>query len=165
VLEQLGLEPARYVVATIHREANVQPARLARIVDGLGRCGEPVLFPAHPRTRGRLGELPSNVRVLDPLGYLDMAALASQARVIVTDSGGLQKEAYWYGVPCVTARPSTEWIDTVEVGANVLVDDDPERLAAAVAAARMPDERPSLYGDGNASPKVAAALHASLARS
>ena len=87
-----------------------------------------------------------------------MAALASQARVIVTDSGGLQKEAYWYGVPCVTARPSTEWVDTVEVGANVLVDDDPERLAAAVAAARMPNELPSLYGDGHASEKIASAL-------
>ena len=91
-----------------------------------------------------------------------MAALASQARVLVTDSGGLQKEAYWYGVPCVTARPSTEWVDTVEAGANVLVDDDPEALAAAVAAARMPAERPPLYGDGNASAQVAAALRASL---
>jgi UDP-N-acetylglucosamine 2-epimerase len=99
------------------------------------------------------------VRLLDPLGYLDMAALCSQARVIVTDSGGLQKEAYWYGVPCVTARPSTEWVDTVEAGANVLVDADPDRLAAAVAAARMPDDRPSLYGDGHASERVASALH------
>jgi UDP-N-acetylglucosamine 2-epimerase len=80
--------------------------------------------------------------------------------VIVTDSGGLQKEAYWYGVPCVTARPSTEWVDTVEVGANVLVDDDPELLAAAVAAATMPNERPSLYGDGAAAPRVAASLAA-----
>jgi UDP-N-acetylglucosamine 2-epimerase len=105
-----------------------------------------------------LGDVPQNVRVLDPLGYLDMAALCSQARVIVTDSGGLQKEAYWYGVPCVTARPSTEWVDTVEVGANVLVDDDPERLAAAVASAHMPAERPELYGDGRASERVAAAL-------
>jgi UDP-N-acetylglucosamine 2-epimerase len=87
-----------------------------------------------------------------------MAALCSQARAVVTDSGGLQKEAYWYGVPCVTARPSTEWVDTVEVGANVLVDDDPEALAAAVAVARMPDERPPLYGDGHASERVAAAL-------
>jgi len=165
ILEKLDVEPRGYVVATIHREANVEPERLGRIVDGLGRIALPVLFPAHPRTRGRLGALPANVRLLDPLGYLDMAALASQARAIVTDSGGLQKEAYWYGVPCVTARPSTEWVDTVEIGANVLVDDDPERLAAAVAAARMPDERPQLYGDGNASAKVAAALHASLARS
>jgi UDP-GlcNAc3NAcA epimerase len=165
ILSRLGVTPGGYVVATIHREANVEPERLARIVDGLGRIAEPVFFPAHPRTRGRLVEVPANVHLLEPLGYLDMAALASQARVIVTDSGGLQKEAYWYGVPCVTARPSTEWVDTVEVGANVLVDDDPERLAAAVATARMPDERPPLYGDGNASAKVAAALRASLARS
>jgi len=162
VLERLGLAPGGYVAATIHREANVRPERLARIVDGLGRIPEPVVFPAHPRTRSRLGELPANVRVVEPLGYLDMAALCSQARVIVTDSGGLQKEAYWYGVPCVTARPSTEWVDTVELGANVLVDDDPAALAAAVASARLPDGLPPLYGDGHASDRVAAALRASL---
>jgi UDP-N-acetylglucosamine 2-epimerase len=102
--------------------------------------------------------VPSNVVVTDPLGYLDMAALVSQARVVVTDSGGLQKEAYWYGVPCVTARPSTEWVDTVELGANVLVDDDPFRIAEAVAAARMPDNLPPLYGDGRASVRVAVEL-------
>jgi UDP-N-acetylglucosamine 2-epimerase len=158
VLRRHELERGRYVAATIHRAANVQPERLARIVDGLGRIGEPVIFPAHPRTRGVLGEIPPNVEVLSPLGYLDMAALVSQARVLVTDSGGLQKEAYWYGVPCVTARPSTEWIDTVELGANVLVDDDPEKLAAAVASAQMPEERPQLYGDGHAAERVAASL-------
>jgi prepilin-type processing-associated H-X9-DG protein len=76
----------------------------------------------------------------------------------VTDSGGLQKEAYWYGVPCVTARPSTEWIDTVETGANVLVDDDPDRLADAVRAAAMPTRRPVLYGDGHAAERIAEAL-------
>jgi UDP-N-acetylglucosamine 2-epimerase len=158
ILETLGLVPDAYVVATIHREANVEPDRLARIVDGLGRTGEHVVFPAHPRTRARLEDVPANVRVVEPLGYLDMAALCAQARVIVTDSGGLQKEAYWYGVPCVTARPSTEWIDTVEVGANVLVDDDPALLARAVADARMPEELPELYGDGAAAERVAASL-------
>ena len=127
-------------------------------MDGFGRIDERVIFPAHPRTRSVLGEVPPNVEVLSPLGYLDMAALVSQARVLVTDSGGLQKEAYWYGVPCVTARPSTEWIDTVELGANVLVDDDPERLAAAVASARMPEDLPLLYGDGHAAERVAASL-------
>jgi UDP-N-acetylglucosamine 2-epimerase len=162
ILELLGLEPRAYLVATIHREANVRPERLARIVDGLGRTGEDVVFPAHPRTRSRLEAVPANVRVVEPLGYLDMAALCSQARVVVTDSGGLQKEAYWYGVPCVTTRPSTEWVDTVEAGANVLVDDDPELLDAAVAAAHMPDARPPLYGDGHASPRVAAALRLAL---
>ena len=136
----------------------MHPDRLARIVAGLGRTGERVVFPAHPRTRAHLESVPGTVDVIEPLGYLDMAALCSQARVIVTDSGGLQKEAYWYGVPCVTTRPSTEWIDTVEAGANVLVDDDPARLAAAVASARMPDERPQLYGDGAAAQRVAASL-------
>jgi len=158
ILERLGLVAGAYAVATIHREANVELRRLARIVDGLGRTGEDIIFPAHPRTRARLENVPPNVRVLEPLGYLDMAALCSQARVIVTDSGGLQKEAYWYGVPCVTARPSTEWIDTVEVGANVLVDDDPALLAEAVAEARIPDELPALYGDGAAAERVAASL-------
>jgi UDP-GlcNAc3NAcA epimerase len=166
ILDRLQLEPGGYVVATIHREANVQPAPLRRILDGLRRTDGPVVFAAHPRTRRaverhtfRLGH---NVHLVEPLGYLDLAALASQARVIVTDSGGLQKEAYWYGVPCVTARSTTEWVDTVEVGANVLVGDDPDLLASAVAAARMPDERPPLYGDGRASERIATALLSTL---
>lgn len=96
--------------------------------------------------------------MLPPLGYLDLIALASQARVIATDSGGLQKEAYWYGVPCVTMRPSTEWADTVELGANVLVDDDPGKIAQAITEAQLPAGLSALYGDGHASEKVAAAL-------
>jgi UDP-GlcNAc3NAcA epimerase len=96
--------------------------------------------------------------VTPPLGYLDFAALASQARVILTDSGGLQKEAYWYGVPCVTMRPSTEWAATVDTGANVLVDDDPGRIVEAARDARMPERRPQLYGDGHASERIAEAL-------
>ena len=159
ILEQLTVDPGGYVVATVHREANVRPDRLARIANGLSRLPEPVLFPAHPRTRAALASnslpLAPHVRLLEPLGYLDFAALASQARVIVTDSGGLQKEAYWYGIPCVTMRPSTEWADTVELGANTLVDDDPDRLVAAVTAARMPAEPPALYGDGHASDRIA----------
>jgi UDP-N-acetylglucosamine 2-epimerase len=162
ILERLSVEPGAYLVATVHREANVQPERLARIADGLSRLPEPVLFPAHPRTRAALASntvlLAPHVRLLEPLGYLDFAALASQARVIVTDSGGLQKEAYWYGVPCVTMRPSTEWVDTVALGANTLVDDDPEQLVAAVGRARIPDERPPLYGDGRASVRIAELL-------
>jgi UDP-N-acetylglucosamine 2-epimerase len=154
--------PRTYVVATIHREANVSQPRLGRIVAGLNRLAEPVVFPVHPRTRESLRRerlhLGAHVELVEPLGYLELAAIASQARVIVTDSGGLQKEAYWYGVPCVTVRPSTEWVDTVEVGANVLVDDDPDALARAVADARLPAERPVLYGDGHASERVAAVL-------
>jgi UDP-GlcNAc3NAcA epimerase len=159
ILAELGVEPGAYLVATLHREANVRPERLARIVDGISRLPETVLFPAHPRTRAALASnsllLAPHVRLLEPLGYLDFAALASQARVILTDSGGLQKEAYWYGVPCVTMRPSTEWVDTVALGANTLVDDDPEELVAAVGRARIPDELPPLYGDGRASARIA----------
>jgi UDP-GlcNAc3NAcA epimerase len=155
-------EPGTYVVATIHREANVAPQRLRRIVEGLNRLEEPVVFPAHPRTRAAIAEhglaLARHVELMEPLGYLAFASAASQARVVVTDSGGLQKEAYWYGVPCVTARPSTEWVDTVEQGANVLVDDDPDALVAAVGAARIPAERPVLYGDGHAAEAIAALL-------
>ena len=152
-----------YVVATIHRQANVSQPRLGRILSGLNRLSDPVVFPAHPRTRGAIaaaGLTPApHVDLVEPLGYFELAGLASQARVIVTDSGGLQKEAYWYGVPCVTARPSTEWTATVDLGANVLVDDDPDALVAAVAAAApLPADRPMLYGDGRASERIAAAL-------
>jgi UDP-N-acetylglucosamine 2-epimerase (non-hydrolysing)/UDP-GlcNAc3NAcA epimerase len=159
-------EPGAYVVATVHREANVFQPRLGRIVEGLNRLREPVVFPAHPRTRAQLAReglsLDGHVSLVEPLGYLELAALASQARVIVTDSGGLQKEAYWYGVPCVTLRPSTEWADTVEAGANVLVDDDPDALVDAVAGAVMPAERPVLYGDGHASERIAQVLLATM---
>ena len=162
ILRELGLEPGRYVVATVHREANIRPERLARILAGLGRVEDPVVLPAHPRTRATIEEaglhVDGRVVLSRPLGYPDLAALASQARVIATDSGGLQKEAYWYGVPCVTMRPSTEWVDTVEVGANRLVDDDPGEIARAVAEARMPADRPVLYGDGRASERIASIL-------
>jgi UDP-GlcNAc3NAcA epimerase len=161
ILGALDVQPGSYAVATVHREANVRPERLQRIFDGLSRIDMPVILPAHPRTatvvRSR-GLAPGHVRMIQPLGYLDFAALASQACVILTDSGGLQKEAYWYGVPCVTMRPSTEWKDTVELGANVLVDDDSDAIAAAAANARMPDERPQLYGDGHAANRIADVL-------
>jgi UDP-N-acetylglucosamine 2-epimerase len=159
ILERLDLEPGAYAVATVHREANVRPERLARILDGLSRSDERVILPTHPRTRQAIASnnllLGTNVALVDPLGYMDFAALASQARVILTDSGGLQKEAYWYGVPCVTLRPSTEWKDTVELGANVLVDDDPDAIAKAASEARMPANRPQLYGDGHAADRIA----------
>jgi UDP-GlcNAc3NAcA epimerase len=159
-------EGGSYVVATVHRQANVEQPRLGRIVEGLGGIEGLVVFPVHPRTRARLLEeelsLPGNIRLVEPLSYLELASLASQARVIVTDSGGLQKEAYWYGVPCVTVRPSTEWVDTVTLGANVLVDDDPDELAGAVRRARMPDSLPVLYGDGHASERIAQVLQATI---
>jgi UDP-N-acetylglucosamine 2-epimerase len=161
VLERFGVEPGAFVLVTVHREANVRQQRIARIVEGLNLLDEPVIFPAHPRTRAVLAGLRSSVEISEPLGYLDFTALASQARVIATDSGGVQKEAYWHGVPCVTLRANTEWRDTVEVGANVLVDDDPDAIARAVAEAEFPADAPPLYGDGKASGRIAAALYPS----
>ena len=168
ILGSLGLEPGGYVLATVHREANVRPDRLRRIMAGLAGAGRRIVLPAHPRTRAVLIdhaiEIPPPISLVEPLGYLDFAALASQAAVIATDSGGLQKEAYWYGVPCVTMRPSTEWVDTVAAGANILVDDDPELIAAAIGAAEIPAHLPALYGDGHASERIATVLRGTIAR-
>jgi UDP-GlcNAc3NAcA epimerase len=165
-LERLSLEPGEFVLVTVHREANTSQPRLGRIAEGLNALSDRIVFPIHPRTRAALEreglELGPRVSVLPPLGYIDLTALASQARVIATDSGGLQKEAYWYGIPCVTMRPSTEWVDTIELGANVLVDDDPKKIAQAVKVARMPADLPELYGDGHAAERIAAALTARI---
>ena len=158
-LADADVEPGAYLLLTLHRQANVEAATLRRIVDGIGRLSEPVVFPAHPRTRAALEEqrigIPAHVRVLPPVGYVDFAALASQARVVLTDSGGVQKEAYWYAVPCVTLRENTEWTETVETGWNVLVGSDPEALAVAVARAEPPAAHPPLYGYGRAAERIA----------
>jgi UDP-N-acetylglucosamine 2-epimerase len=139
----------------------VQPERLRKIVAAVNAAGRTFVFPAHPRTRSVLAghdiELSERVLLLEPLGYLDMLALVAGAEVVVTDSGGLQKEAYWLRVPCVTVRPNTEWVDTVEVGANRLAE--PAGLAAALADARFPDPAPALYGDGHAAERIASALY------
>ena len=161
ILATLGVTAGGYALVTVHREANVAPRRLARIASALDALELPLVFPAHPRTRDALAEIPHRFELIEPLGFLDFAALTAQARVVLTDSGGLQKEAYWYGVPCVTMRPSTEWVDTVAAGANVLVDDDPGAIVRAVATARFPDAPPQLYGDGHASERIAAALYPS----
>ncbi|HEY4348636.1 MAG TPA: UDP-N-acetylglucosamine 2-epimerase (non-hydrolyzing), partial [Gaiellaceae bacterium] len=166
VLARLGAKPRGYVLLTIHREANVEPTRLAQILAGTHGIGR-TIFPVHPRTRrvieeGRI-ELPAEIELIDPLGYLDFTALAESAAAILTDSGGLQKEAYWHRVPCVTVRPSTEWIDTVEAGANSLVE--PDGIAGAVASAiarGFPENAPALYGDGHAAERIAAALYPSV---
>ncbi|HEY8647195.1 MAG TPA: UDP-N-acetylglucosamine 2-epimerase, partial [Gaiellaceae bacterium] len=150
-----------YTVVTVHRQANTAPERLQAIVAGLAESGRPFIFPVHPRTRHALDEhkieLPDNVQALEPLGYLEMLALLVAADAVVTDSGGLQKEAYWLRVPCVTVRPSTEWVDTVAAGANTLVE--PPSLAAALEQARYPADAPELYGDGHAAERVAASLY------
>jgi UDP-GlcNAc3NAcA epimerase len=161
-----GLEPRGYVLATAHRAGNVDdPDRLAELVELLCGLGKTVLLALHPRTvarlqsfglRARLDEC-DTVQICEPLGYFETAALMCNAAAVLTDSGGLQKEAYLAGVPCVTMRPSTEWIETVATGWNTLVDLE---LSAARAALSVPTPtaRPPLYGDGHAGERVVDAL-------
>jgi len=168
VLSRLKLDPRGYVLATVHRSENTDdPSRLAAVLSGLGVLSEvaPVVLPLHPRTRklltadGRLGSLPGRIRVIAPVGYLDMVMLESHAGLIATDSGGVQKEAFFCGVPCITLRDETEWVELLECGANVLVGADPERIASEGRArfGRSVPREP-LYGHGDAGACVAAAL-------
>jgi UDP-N-acetylglucosamine 2-epimerase (non-hydrolysing)/UDP-GlcNAc3NAcA epimerase len=155
-----------YVLATAHRAGNVDdPERLAALVELLLAVPEDVVLPLHPRTRtrlenaGLLDRLAAGVELLAPQGYLDFTSLLVHARAVLTDSGGVQKEAYLAGVPCVTLRDTTEWTETVEAGWNVLVDLDREAALAALQRT-PPAERPELYGDGRAGERVVSSLSA-----
>ena len=161
-LVELELSPQQYLLLTLHRPANVEAEPLADVVSALAELDETVLFPAHPRTRVALERtrtaLPANVRLLMPLGYLDFSALLAQARLVLTDSGGLQKEAYWQRVPCVTLRDTTEWPETIEAGWNRLAGTEPTQIVAAVQAASSPTSHSPLYGDGRAAEAIARLL-------
>jgi UDP-N-acetylglucosamine 2-epimerase len=154
-----------YVLLTLHRAENVDdPDRLARLL-GAVEVERPVIFPVHPRTATALRSAglrpPANVHLVDPIGYLAMVALETHAGLVATDSGGVQKEAYLAGVPCVTLRPETEWTETVEAGWNRLAGDDPDTLRQALADPAFMDRsrpRPPLFGDGRATERIVAAL-------
>jgi UDP-GlcNAc3NAcA epimerase len=169
ILADLGLEAASYLVLTAHRAGNVDPPeRLDRLVGLLEALPRPVVFPVHPRTRGRLEgagliDRLDGICLVSPLGYLDFLELARHARAVLTDSGGVQKEAYLLGVPCVTLRDTTEWVETVEAGWNVLVDLDRDAALAALER-RPPVERPDLFGGGHASDRVCEVVAAYTAR-
>lgn len=169
IAADLGLEPGSYLVVTAHRAGNVDdPARLERLVELLEALRGPVVFPVHPRTRARLEaaglvDRLASVTLVAPLGYLDFLELARQARAVLTDSGGVQKEAYLLGVQCVTLRDTTEWVETVEAGWNELVDLDREAALAALERT-PPAERPELYGGGHAAERVRDAVSSYTAR-
>lgn len=160
VLSRLGVASGRYLLATVHRASNTDdPRNLQSIMAALTQSGEPVIFPVHPRTRKALqqaGIVPGdNVRPIDPVSYLEMVALEKHARKILTDSGGVQKEALWLGVPCITLRNETEWVETVEAGWNTLTGTDPAHILAAIHAPRQDSPTPKLYGNGHAAENIA----------
>jgi UDP-GlcNAc3NAcA epimerase len=164
ILARLGCTPGAYHVATLHRaELTDDPSRLRSLLAVLGRLDCPVIMPLHPRTKARLessggvADISGGLRLIEPLGYLDMLQLVSHCGRVLTDSGGLQKEAYWLRKPCVTLRAETEWTETVEAGWNIVTDDRAAAIEAAVAATPPPDH-PELYGDTRAAERIASLL-------
>ncbi len=168
ILNRLGLKPLHYLLATIHRAENTDnPKRLENIMTALSELAtnEPVVLPLHPRTKKILGDhytsflTPnSSLKIIEPVGYFDVIALAQSSRLILTDSGGMQKEAYWLKVPCVTLRDETEWVETVEAGWNILAGADKNKITNTAQNLTPPAEHPSLYGDGHAAEKIIEAL-------
>ncbi len=166
VVEAYDLAPDAYLLLTAHRAGNVDnPARLDILIKLIAALPAPIVFPLHPRTRRRLEEAGlldelrqiDGLQITEPLGYLEFSALLYHARAVVTDSGGVQKEAYLAGVPCLTLRETTEWVETVDAGWNTLVDLDPP-LALAALERTPPHDRPALYGDGHAAARCVEAI-------
>lgn len=165
-LTEAGVEPGRYVILTAHRPANTLPETIPALVEVIEAVEMPVVFPVHPRTRaaleraGLLERAAAAAHLTAPLGYLDFTALLMSAAVCLTDSGGVQKEAYLHRVPCVTLRDTTEWVETVATGWNRLADLDPAAVTDALASATRPADHPPLYGDGEAAGRIAAVITA-----
>lgn len=162
ILEDLGIKPKEYLLATVHRPYNTDiPENLESILSAFFEINEPIIFPVHPRTRKILESFFSSLltpypllKMIPPVGYLDMLMLEQNAKAILTDSGGMQKEAYFFGVPCVTMRTETEWVETVEVGWNIVVGADRGKIVEAVRSFKTDKPRPELYGDGRAAEKI-----------
>ncbi|MBI5645288.1 MAG: UDP-N-acetylglucosamine 2-epimerase (non-hydrolyzing) [Ignavibacteriae bacterium] len=161
--ETHALESGMYFLATLHRQYTVDDAgRLRAALDILGALPLPVLLPVHPRTKKQLRAhglgLPPAVLPVAPLGYIDFMSALQSARMVLTDSGGVQKEAYFHGVPCITLRTETEWIETVDAGWNRVLDLDARSVHIAATTHWWPETRPALFGDGHAAERVVAVL-------
>lgn len=167
ILDDLGIKSKEYLLATVHRPYNTDvPKNLQNILTAFIEINEPIIFPVHPRTRKRLADLKttsvssaysvrdSKLRCIPPVGYLDMLILEQNAKAILTDSGGMQKEAYWFGVPCITLRDETEWVETVDAGWNVVAGADYEKIVEAANSIKPSAQRPELYGDGRAAKRI-----------
>jgi UDP-GlcNAc3NAcA epimerase len=165
ILKRLNLTERGYLLATIHRAENTNDVqRLDDILTAFDTLNEPLIFPVHPRTRKTIEALAympaAHVQLIEPVSYLDMVRLTQSARLILTDSGGLQKEAYWLGVPCLTLRDETEWVETVQAGWNVVVGANTERIVKAIESFLPPVNHPALYGDGHTAERIVRILAA-----
>ena len=158
------MEPGRYSLVTIHRPANTDdPERLSRIFSALNQVAEELVIPIHPRTAKALASmnihLEKHIRLIDPVGYFDMLSLEENARLIATDSGGVQREAYYMSVPCLTLRDETEWTATVETGWNKLVGANQELILNEWSSFSPRAAHPPIYGTGSAAKAIAAILN------
>jgi UDP-GlcNAc3NAcA epimerase len=167
ILENLGIKPKEYLLATVHRPHNTDiPENLKSILSAFLEINEPIIFPVHPRTRQKLQELSTynlisssthrlkNLKLIPPVGYLDMQMLMQNAKAILTDSGGIQKEAYFFGVPCITMRTETEWVETVRAGLNVVVGSEREKIINAIRSIKVNYPHLKIYGNGDAAKKI-----------
>jgi UDP-N-acetylglucosamine 2-epimerase len=162
VIKKLALESGEYYLGTVHRADNTgDRQRLTQILEAFQALDLPIVFPIHPRTKKAIGDYKlqdhlshPNMVVIQPVGYLDMVQLEQSAKMILTDSGGIQKEAYWLKVPCITLRNETEWVETVHSGWNILVGADKEAVLEAVVKFEKPDEHLTLYGDDQAGERI-----------
>ena len=171
ILDQLSLAANSFLLATVHRAYNTDNAETLRgILTVFMEMNETIVFPVHPRTRERINQLDLRlangaVKMIEPVGYLDMLMLERNARLILTDSGGMQKEAFFFGVPCVTLRPETEWTETVTAGWNVIAGVTPEGIKKAVTETVWPNEAPAqIFGDGAAAQKIVGLLSNQLSK-
>ncbi len=163
LLVELGCEKGEYILTTIHRAENTNDIkRLANIIQALNECGEKIILPLHPRTKKFTLDyglkFNDNIKIIEPIGYLEMLMLEANSKKIVTDSGGVQKEAYFMGKPCVTMRDETEWVETVEDGWNVVVGTDKDKILNAIKNFNPTHKQPSIFGDGFASDKISALI-------
>jgi UDP-GlcNAc3NAcA epimerase len=163
ILDDLDLEPKKYLLATVHRQSNTDNVKnLRNIIDAFSEIDETIVFPVHPRTRKKIEEANlfkqkpeiKKIKMIEPVGYLDMLMLEQSARLILTDSGGIQKEAYFFGVPCVTLRSETEWVETVEMGWNILAGVEKQDIIKAVYKDWSAKQSDQVFGDGRAAIKI-----------
>jgi UDP-N-acetylglucosamine 2-epimerase (non-hydrolysing) len=166
IIKMLGLKEGNYYVATVHRAANTDDrGNLTSIIRAFSKSGKTVVFPVHPRTKKYLREyglwdsLSGNILCIDPLGYIDMLHLMQHAKKILTDSGGIQKEAYVMGVPCITMRENTEWIETLLGGWNVLVGADEDKILAAILAEVRTSSDNTIFGKGDTAQRIIRVIH------